>query len=62
MSPTPVLNSADLGAERTRSLPELSEMEKTPIGGHATTDDSFRRHDVYFFEDGNITFLVRSIF
>ncbi len=61
MSPTPVLNSADLGAKHT-SLPELSEIAKTPIGGHATTDDSFRRHDVYFFEDGNITFLVRSIF
>ena len=24
-----------------------------------TTDDSFARHDTYFFKDGNITFLVR---
>jgi hypothetical protein len=25
-----------------------------------TSDDSFVRHDIYFFEDGNITFLVRN--
>jgi len=24
-----------------------------------TTNDSFVRHDTYFFKDGNITFLVR---
>ena len=26
-----------------------------------TTDDSFPRHDTYFFKDGNITFLVRKM-
>ena len=27
--------------------------------GNLTTDDSFPRHGIYFFRDGNITFLVR---
>lgn len=27
--------------------------------GKPTTNDSFLRHDTYFFKDGNITFLVR---
>jgi hypothetical protein len=39
------------------SLPGLSE-GRTPKGEHATLDDSFVRHDVYFFKDGNVTFLV----
>jgi hypothetical protein len=26
-----------------------------------TADDSFRRHHKYFFKDGNVTFLVRSV-
>ena len=28
---------------------------------HSTTEDSFLRHDAYFFKDGNITFLVREM-
>ena len=33
----------------------------TSRGGHATLDDSFTRHDAYFFKDGNVTFLVSGI-
>ena len=28
---------------------------------NSTMDDSFPRHDTYFFKDGNITFLVRKM-
>ena len=27
--------------------------------GATTTDNSFARHDTYYFQDGNITFIVR---
>ena len=64
MSPTaseaPGLPSAEFGTKLT-SLPVFSEGRKTPRGGHATPDDSFIRHDAYFFKDGNITFLVRGL-
>ena len=32
---------------------------KTPGGSYPGADDLFLRHDKYFFNDGNITFLVR---
>ena len=41
------------------NLPGLSDEGRTPRSGHATLDDSFVRHDAYFFKDGNVTFLVR---
>ena len=60
MSPTaseaPGPPSAEFGAKHT-SLLEISE-GNTPRG---TLDDSFVRHDAYFFEDGNVTFLVSGI-
>jgi len=31
------------------------------VAASPTTDDSFPRHDTYFFKDGNITFLVRKM-
>jgi hypothetical protein len=40
------------------SLPGLSEEGRIPRGGHATLDDSFVRHDAYYFKDGNVTFLI----
>ncbi|KAH9174994.1 hypothetical protein EDB89DRAFT_1848244, partial [Lactarius sanguifluus] len=49
--------SAELGAQHT-SLPGFSEEGKTPGSGHTTPDDSFIRHDAYFFNDGNVTFLI----
>ncbi len=54
------LHSADIGAKHT-SPPGFSEAGKTLRGGHATPDDSFKRHDAYFFKDGNVTFLVRGL-
>jgi hypothetical protein len=39
----------DLGAKLTNST----------WSANPTVDDSFVRHDIYFFKDGNITFLVR---
>ena len=56
----PRLPSAEFGAKLT-SLPELSEGRKIPRGWHIALDDSFIRHDVYFFKDGNVTFLVRGL-
>ena len=39
------------------SLPDFLEG-----GKNATPDDgSFLRHDMYFFKDGNVTFLVRGL-
>jgi hypothetical protein len=32
---------------------------KFPGSSNRTADDSFVRHETYFFKDGNITFLVR---
>ncbi|KAH9032572.1 hypothetical protein EDB85DRAFT_1865034, partial [Lactarius pseudohatsudake] len=49
--------SAELGIQHT-SLPGFSEEGKTPKSGHTTPDNSFIRHDAYFFKDGNVTFLV----
>ena len=40
----------DLGATKPTNLTQSAS---------PTTDDSFVRHEIYFFEDGNITFLVR---
>ncbi|KAH9032590.1 hypothetical protein EDB85DRAFT_2145497 [Lactarius pseudohatsudake] len=54
-SETPGLPNAEFGAKQT-GLPGFSE-GNIPRGGH-TTDDSFIRHDAYFFKDGNVTFLV----
>ncbi|KAH9174995.1 hypothetical protein EDB89DRAFT_429569 [Lactarius sanguifluus] len=45
----------ELGPEHASS--QCSE-RKTLRGGHTTPDNSFIRHDVYFFKDGNVTFLV----
>lgn len=41
--------TADFGAKLTN----------LPGSAHPIADDSFVRHDIYFFKDGNITFLVR---
>ena len=61
MSPTAPealgLPSDQFGATHT-SLPRVSEEGRTPRGEHATLDDSYARHDTYFFKDGNVTFLV----
>ncbi|KAH9073517.1 hypothetical protein EDB83DRAFT_2219399 [Lactarius deliciosus] len=61
MSPTaskaPGLHTAYIGTKHTAFLGS-SEERKNPGGGHATPDDSFIRHDTYFFKDGNVTFLV----
>ena len=46
---------AQFGANHT-SLPDFLEDGNTPEIG---PDGSFLRHDVYFFKDGNVTFLVR---
>ncbi|KAI9441602.1 hypothetical protein H4582DRAFT_1397150 [Lactarius indigo] len=43
---------------RHTSLPGFPEEGKTPRNEHTTPDDSFIRHDTYFFKDGNVTFLI----
>ncbi|KAH9028681.1 hypothetical protein EDB85DRAFT_1867689 [Lactarius pseudohatsudake] len=61
MSPTaskaPGRHIAHIGAKHTTFL-GFSEERKNTGGGHVTPDDSFIRHDAYFFKDGNVTFLV----
>ncbi|KAI9465231.1 hypothetical protein BJY52DRAFT_1209647 [Lactarius psammicola] len=58
MSPTaseaPGLPYAEFGAKHTG----FSEEAKIPRCGHGTPDGSFKRHDTYFFKDGNVTFLI----
>lgn len=65
MSPTSEalrLPSAEFGAgSQDASLPGFSEEGRTPRGGQGTLDDSFVRHEAYFFKDGNVTFLVRGL-
>ena len=56
----PVLHNTDLGEIHT-SLPGFSDGRETPTSGRTTPDDSFIRHHEYFFNDGNVTFLVRVI-
>jgi hypothetical protein len=46
---TPATQPIGFGVKPT-SLPKYSNL---------STDDSYLRHDTYFLEDGNITFLVR---
>ncbi|KAH8996885.1 hypothetical protein EDB92DRAFT_1539674 [Lactarius akahatsu] len=59
MSPTaseaPGLPSAGFGVQH---LPGFPEEGKTSRSGHTTPGDSFIQHDVYFFNDGNVTFLI----
>lgn len=55
-SEVPELHSADLETKYT----SLLEGRKTPRGEHAAPDDSSIRHNAYFFNDGNVTFLVRA--
>ena len=59
-SETPIRHNTDLGEMHT-SLPEISEGRETPRSGHTTPDDSFIRHHEYFFNDGNVTFLVSGL-
>ena len=54
------LPSAGLGAKDTNTAGR-PEWRKTPRSGYTTSDDSFIRHDSYFFDDGNVTFLVRGL-
>lgn len=48
-----------------RSVPEVSRRptdslrRKVPPGVHLAVDSPFVRHEKYYFQDGNITFLVR---
>ena len=56
-SEVPGLTSTESGAMDTR-FPGFSDKGKTQKGTHAAPDDSFVRHDAYFFKDGNVTFLV----
>ncbi len=39
-----------------------AKLTNWPVSANSTTDESFVQHDVYFFKDGNITFLVRDGF
>jgi hypothetical protein len=59
------LPSAEFGAgSQHTNLPRISEegLRRIPReSGQATLDDSFVRHDAYFFKDGNVTFLVRGL-
>ena len=59
-SKPPEFYSTDLGTRHT-TFPAFSEGGETARGGHETPDDSFVRHDAYFFKDGNVTFLVRGL-
>ena len=59
-SPALGLPSEKIG-DRYSNLPGFSNEGRTPRGGHATLDDSFVRHDTYYFKDGNVTFLVRGL-
>lgn len=46
----------------SHSVPEVSTdflRRKVPPGVHLAADSPFVRHEKYFFQDGNITFLVR---
>ena len=54
------LPSDKFGA-RYNNLPGFSNEGRTPRGRHATLDESFVRHDTYYFKDGNVTFLVRGL-
>jgi hypothetical protein len=36
-----------------------TKLTNSTWSANPTADDSFVRHDIYFFKDGNITFLVR---
>jgi hypothetical protein len=58
-SEVPCLPSIGFEAKNP-NLPKFLE-GKTPRGRHTTPDDSFVRHDRYFFKDGNVTFLVRGL-
>jgi hypothetical protein len=63
ISPKP-LDFQVLASERSVQTPlgaQISERRNMP-SGYATSDDSFTRHDTYFFKDGNLTFLVRGLF
>jgi hypothetical protein len=58
----PMISQATL--ESPRAQPAVLEAEPASLpavsaDAKPTTDDSFLRHDTYFFKDGNITFLVR---
>ena len=54
------LPGAGLGAIHANTVGR-SEEGKTLRSGYTTSDDSFIRHDSYFFDDGNVTFLVRGL-
>jgi len=42
--------------------PPAPEAEPASLpGANPTTEDPFQRHDIYFFKDGNVTFLVRGL-
>ena len=48
-----------LGAPTTQPVGFGAKPTSLPKYSNLSTDDSYLRHDTYFFEDGNIAFLVR---
>ena len=60
MTPT-APETQGLHSDQHASFPGVLDDGRTPRGAHAALDDSFVRHDTYFFKDGNVTFLVRGL-
>ena len=51
-----------LGTASTQPMEFGAKSTSLPGDSNSSTDDTYLRHDTYFFEDGNITFLVCSAF
>ena len=64
-----VLSINSLGSDTHMMATEATGAQRVDLGvkltkstwsANPTSDDSFVRHNIYFFKDGNITFLVRN--
>ena len=61
MPPTASETSGTHGADLEAEHANLLGGRKTPRGEHAAPDDLSIKHHAYFFNDGNVTFLVRGL-
>jgi hypothetical protein len=53
---------AHVTQSRLKSMGFTVFLGKRESGVHLVNDDPFTRHNKYYFKDGNITFLVSSMF
>jgi hypothetical protein len=60
-SPVSVVSINSIISDTHMMTTKATGVQSAELSSEPTADDSFVRHNTYFFKDGNITFLVRNV-